>query len=223
MKSTGTRSSNELQWPDLKSYCSVEGYYGSLHRAHDVLTDICDGHVIWWPRRGWTEWIRNLCTVVMTPNDLCTCIVLTKWDGPATCVNVIENVENFRSKFDHFTATQTSVTVSVKQREHDKVTRCTFSVDFKEIKTISQSLPSKCAISFYKYPLPEHSSTIWVSFSTEDWMRVIIEIYLNFPLFLKSESVIGKGHPLPSCVTPVSNSFLLSFKGDWRFLKFVSK
>ena len=37
------------------------------------------------------------------------------------------------------------MTVSVKQNEHDKVTRCTFSVDFKEIKTISQSLPSTYA------------------------------------------------------------------------------
>ena len=46
----------------------------------------------------------------------------------------------------HFTATKTSVTVSVKQHEYDRVTRCTFSVDFKEIKTISQSLPSTCAI-----------------------------------------------------------------------------
>ena len=82
----------------------------------------------------------------MTHNDLCTCIALTKWNGPVACVNVNENAENFRSKFYHFTATQTSVTVSVKQHEHDRVTRCTFSVDFKEIKTISQSLPSTCAI-----------------------------------------------------------------------------
>ena len=43
-------------------------------------------------------------------------------------------------------ARKTSVTVSVKQYEHDRVTRCTFSADFKEIKTISQSLPSMCAI-----------------------------------------------------------------------------
>ena len=89
---------------------------------------------------------QNLCTIVMTHNDLCTCIALTKWDGPVACVNVTENVENFQSKCYHFTATKTSVTVSVKQFEHDRVTRCTFSVDFKEIKTISQSLPSTCAI-----------------------------------------------------------------------------
>ena len=103
-----------------------QGYYGSLDRAHDVLTYICDDHVIWWPKEGWTEWIRNLCTVVMTHNDLCTCIALTKWDGPIVCVNVTENVENFQSKFYHFTAIQTSVTVSVEQLEHDRVTRCTF-------------------------------------------------------------------------------------------------
>ena len=42
----------------------------------------------------------------MTHNDLCTCITLTKWDGPVTCVNVTENVENFLNKFYHFTATQ---------------------------------------------------------------------------------------------------------------------
>ena len=82
-----------------KSYCSAEGYYGSLDRAHDILTDICHDHVIWWPRRGWTKWIQNWCTVVMTHKDLCTCIVWTKWNGPITCVNVIENVENFQSKF----------------------------------------------------------------------------------------------------------------------------
>ena len=95
----------------------------------------------------------NLCTIVMTHNDLCTCIALTKWDGPVACVNVTKNVENFQSRCYHFTATKTSVTVSVKQYEHDKVIHCTFSVDFKEIKTISQSLPSTCAICLQ----PRHS------------------------------------------------------------------
>ena len=90
---------------------------------------------------------QNLCMVIMTHNDLCTCIALTKWDGPVACVNVTENVENFQSKCYHFTATKTSVTVSVKQYEHDRVTRCMFSVDFKEIKTILQSLPCMWAIS----------------------------------------------------------------------------
>ena len=65
----------------------------------------------------------------MTHNDLCTYIALTKWDGPVACVNVTEKVEKFQSKFYHLTATQTSVTVSVKQHEHGRVTRCTFSVD----------------------------------------------------------------------------------------------
>ena len=64
---------------------------------------------------------RNGCETCvlyfMTHNDLCTCIALTKWDGPVACVNVTENVENFQSKFYHFIATQTSVTVSVKQHE----------------------------------------------------------------------------------------------------------
>ena len=80
---------------------------------------------------------QNLCTVVMTHNDLCTSIALIKWDGLVACVNVTENVEIFQSKCYHFTATKTSVTVSVKQYEHDRVTRWTFSVDFKEIKTIT--------------------------------------------------------------------------------------
>ena len=35
----------------------------------------------------------------MTYNDLCTCIALTKWDGPVACVNVSENVENFEVNF----------------------------------------------------------------------------------------------------------------------------
>ena len=89
----GANSPNQESFS--KFSCSVEGYWGSLDRSHGVLTDICDDHVIWWPRRGWTEWIRNLCTVFMTNNDLCTCIALTKWDGPIVCVNVTENVENF--------------------------------------------------------------------------------------------------------------------------------
>ena len=97
-------------------------------------------------RGGERNGSQNLCTIVMTHNDLCTCIELTKWDGPVACVNVTENVENFQSKCYHFTATKTSVTVWVKQYEHDRVTRCRFSVHFKEIKTISQSLPSTCAI-----------------------------------------------------------------------------
>ena len=46
-------------------------------------------------------------------------------------VNVTENVEHFRSKCYHFTATKTSVTVSVKQYEHDRVTRCTFFCCFQ--------------------------------------------------------------------------------------------
>ena len=57
-----------------------------------------------------------------------------------------QNDENFYSKCYHFTATKTSVTVSVKQHEHDRVTRCTFSVDLKKIKTIPQTFPSTCAI-----------------------------------------------------------------------------
>ena len=108
----------------LKSYCSVEGYWGSLDRAHDVLTvtimSLGD------QRGGERNGSPNLCTVVMTHNDLCTCIALTKWDGPVACVKVTENVGNFQGKCYHFTATKTSLTVSVKQYEHDRVTRCTF-------------------------------------------------------------------------------------------------
>ena len=55
---------------------------------------------------------------------------------PIACVKVTEN------KCYHFTATKTSVTVAVKQHGHGRVNRCTFSVDFEEIKTISQSVPS---------------------------------------------------------------------------------
>ena len=61
-----------------------------VDKAHDVLTDICDDHAIWWPRRGRMEWIQNLCSVAMNHNDLYTCIALTKWDGPVT-----ENVDIF--------------------------------------------------------------------------------------------------------------------------------
>ena len=80
---------------------------------------------------------------------MCTCIALTKWDAPVACENFNENVENFRSMCYNFTANKTSVTVSPKQHEYDRVTHCTFSVDFKEIKTISQSLPSTCASAIW--------------------------------------------------------------------------
>ena len=114
------------------------------------------GHMIYWQifvtimsfgdhGGGERNGSQNLCTIVMTHNDLCTCITLTTWDGHVVCVNVTENVENFQSTCYHFTATKTSVTVSGRKLEHDRVTHCTCSVDFKEIKTISQSLPSTCA------------------------------------------------------------------------------
>ena len=54
-----------------------------------------------------------------------TCALAWRWQhGPVACVNVTKTVENFQSrpKCYHFTATQTFVTVSVKQYEHDKVT-----------------------------------------------------------------------------------------------------
>ena len=76
---------------------------------------------------------QNLCTIVRTHNDLCTCITLTKWNGPVACVNVTENVENFQSKCNHFTATKTSVTVSEAIWTWQSYT---FSDDFKGIKTI---------------------------------------------------------------------------------------
>ena len=62
---------------------------GSLdHRANDVLTDICDDHVIWWPRElQWTEWIpKGMWICYDSRTNLCTCIALTKWDGPVACV-----------------------------------------------------------------------------------------------------------------------------------------
>ena len=62
------------------------------------------------------------------------------------CTTSQKMLKIFKVNVYHFTATKTSETVSVKQYEHDRVTRCTFSVDFKEIKTISQSLPSTYAI-----------------------------------------------------------------------------
>ena len=127
--------------------------------ALDVLTDICDDHVIWWPKRGRREWVWTLCTVVMTHIDLCTCIALTKWDGPIACVNITENVENFQSKFHHFDTTQTSVTVSVKQDEHESYP-LHFSVDIKEIKTITQSLPSTWAISLQSRQSDRHKGEI---------------------------------------------------------------
>ena len=39
---------------------------------------------------GERNWFQNLFIVVMTHNDMCTCIALTKWDGPVACANVTE-------------------------------------------------------------------------------------------------------------------------------------
>ena len=93
---------------------------------------------------GWSErnGSQNLCGSLWLTT---ICALASRWQSemvPSRVYYVTENVENFQSKCYHFTATKTSETVSVKQYEHDRVTRCTFSVDFKEIKTISPSLPS---------------------------------------------------------------------------------
>ena len=89
---------------------------------------------------------QNLCGSLWLTT---ICALASRWQSemvPSRVYYVTENVEIFQSKCYHFTATKTPETVSVKQYEHDRVTRCTFSVDFKEIKTISQSLPSPYAI-----------------------------------------------------------------------------
>ena len=89
---------------------------------------------------------QNLCGSLWLTT---ICALASRWQSemvPSRVYYVTENVENFQSKCYHFTATKTPETVSVKQYEHDRVTRCTFSVDFKEIKTISQSLPSPYVI-----------------------------------------------------------------------------
>ena len=86
---------------------------------------------------------QNLCGSLWLTT---ICALASRWQSemvPSRVYYVTENVENFQSKCYHFTATKTSETVSVKQYEHDRVTRCTFSVDFKEIKTISQSFPAR--------------------------------------------------------------------------------
>ena len=111
----------------------------------------------------------------MTHNHLCTCITLTKWDTLVMCVNITENVENFQSKWYLFTATKTSVTVSVKQHEHDRVTRCTFSVDYKEIKNIPQSLPSTYMICWQPWQSSHHRGEIqmpWLSGTVNCWVWI---------------------------------------------------
>ena len=93
--------------------------------------------------------------------DSTICALASRWwSEMVPCVNVTENVEKFQSKFYNFTATQTSVTVSVKQHEHASATRCTFSVDCKEIKMISQSLSSTCAISLQPRQSGHHRGEI---------------------------------------------------------------
>ena len=106
---------------------------------------------------------QNLCGSLWLTT---ICALASRWQSemvPSRVYYVTENVENFQSKCYHFTATKTSETVSVKQYEHDRVTRCTFSVDFKEIKTISPSLPSTYAICL-QYPSQRrdwNASAIW--------------------------------------------------------------
>ena len=119
--------------------------------------------------------LKNLCTLVLNHNDLCTCIALTKWDGPVMCVNVTEDVENFQSKCYHFTATK----ACNMQHEHGRATRCTFFVDFREIKMISQSLPSMCAICLQPQQSVRHRREIetpWLSGS----VNFLIQIWIYF-------------------------------------------
>ena len=61
-----------------------------------LCIDVCEDHFIWWPRRGWTNWIQNLCAVFMTHNDLCACIALTKWNGPVACVKSPKMLKIFK-------------------------------------------------------------------------------------------------------------------------------
>ena len=51
-------------------------------------------------------------------------------------------------------------------------------------------------ISFHKYLIPEHSSTIWISFSTGDWMRVIKSNLSKFPIIVKNRKRDKKRSPL---------------------------
>ena len=79
---------------------SLTAVWGAT-KAHRI------GHMIHWQiyvtimsfgdqGEGERNGFQNLFTVVMTHNDLCPCIALTKWDGPVACVDVTENVENFQ-------------------------------------------------------------------------------------------------------------------------------
>ena len=81
----------------------------------------------------------------MTLNDLCTCIVLTKWDGPSRVQT--------SPKMLQIKKVNVIILSQPKPRWHYQwrnmgmtVTRCTFAVDFKELKTIPQSLTSMCTI-----------------------------------------------------------------------------
>ena len=81
----------------------------------------------------------------------------------------------YSNKCYHFTATKTSVTVSAMHHEHDRVTRCTFSVDFKEIKTTSQSLPNTCVTCLQPQQGGRHRGEIetsWLSGTVNFRIRI---------------------------------------------------
>ena len=113
---------------------------------------------------------QNLCGSLWVTT---ICALASRWQSemvPSHVYYVTENVENFQSKCYHFTATKTSETVLVKQYEHDRVTRCTFSVDFKEIKTISQSLPSTYAICLQPRQSGRHRGEIGTHRLSGPWI-----------------------------------------------------
>ena len=59
------------------------------------------GHMMYWQISVTIMWFgdlgggerngsQNLCRIVMTHNDLCTCIALIKWDGPVTSPKMLK-------------------------------------------------------------------------------------------------------------------------------------
>ena len=100
---------------------------------------------------------------------------------------------------------KTSVTVSVKQYEHDRVTHYTFSVDFKEIKTISQSLPSTCTICFQPWQSGHHRGEI----ETHLLSGIVNFENTNLEIFF------------PKCIAYQTGPYEMTHKSDQSYLKMV--
>ena len=63
---------------------------GSMDRAHDIMTVICDAPLIWWPRTGVCGMDLKTCVLSVWLTTLCALwIALAEWNGPVLCKHMV--------------------------------------------------------------------------------------------------------------------------------------